>query len=119
IEDEHDAADALRLALKLDRHTVEVAYNGPEGVAKACAFRPDVVLCDIGLPGMDGFEVARMLRADPDFAGTLLVALTGYAQPEDVERTRQAGFDRHLAKPPDLGALAVVLAKAPRRSARN
>jgi CheY-like chemotaxis protein len=68
-----------------------------------------VILCDIGLPDVDGYEVARMVRADPALAGVRLIALTGYAQPEDQERAKEVGFDAHLAKPADPQALARVL----------
>ena len=73
--------------------------------------RPEVVFCDIGLPGMDGYEVARAVRADDALRPTFLVALTGYARPEDQEKAREAGFDRHLAKPPDLELLGEILAR--------
>lgn len=102
IEDNADAAQSLREALELGGHEVAVAADGPAGVARAQQLRPDVVLCDIGLPGMDGFEVARALRADPALARTVLVALSGYAQPSDRRRAAEAGFDRHLAKPSSL-----------------
>jgi len=68
-------------------------------------FRPDLVLCDIGLPGMDGYAVARAFRADPGLAHVRLVALSGYARPEDLERSAEAGFERHVAKPASLDAL--------------
>jgi len=110
IEDNVDAAESLREALELGEHTVEVAFSGADGIAKARAFRPDVVLCDIGLPGMDGYEVARTMRADPALRATRLVALTGYAGPEDVVRSREAGFDVHLAKPPTLEKIEEALA---------
>lgn len=113
IEDNVDAADSLREALRFGRHEVEVALSGREGIEKAQAFRPDVILCDIGLPGMDGYEVARAVRADPVLHGTYLVALSGYALPEDLDKARQAGFDRHLAKPSELGKLEEILAGAP------
>jgi CheY-like chemotaxis protein len=74
------------------------------------AFSPEVALLDIGLPGMDGYEVAHRLRARPDLDGLRLVALTGYGQMEDRDRTRAAGFDDHLVKPVDLGALERILA---------
>ncbi|MGC4118005.1 MAG: PAS domain-containing protein [Myxococcales bacterium] len=112
IEDNTDAAESLREALELDGHEVAVAAEGQDGVAKARALRPDVVICDIGLPGMNGYEVARTLRADPAMQRTTLVALSGYAQPEDLERSRAAGFFRHLAKPPDLGLLERTLQEA-------
>jgi PAS domain S-box-containing protein len=116
IEDNVDAADSLREALQFGEHEVEVAYNGPEGIAKARAFRPDVVLCDIGLPGMDGYEVARAFRADQALKDTCLVALSGYALPEDLRRAQEAGFERHLAKPPSLEKIEELLAGALQRS---
>jgi two-component system CheB/CheR fusion protein len=110
IEDNVDAADSLREALELSEHEVDVAYTGPSGIAKARASKPEVVFCDIGLPGMDGFEVARAFRADDALSGTRLIALSGYALPEDVQRAREAGFDQHVAKPPSLERLEEVLA---------
>jgi CheY-like chemotaxis protein len=79
-------------------------------VALARELRPDVVLCDIGLPDLDGYEVARALRREEALRGTRLVALSGYAQPEDRERARAAGFDAHLAKPPETAALLDTIA---------
>jgi two-component system CheB/CheR fusion protein len=111
IEDNLDAALSLYEALELGGHEVAVAHQGPEGLAKAAELRPDVILCDIGLPGMDGYEVARRLRADPALAGVLLVALSGYALPEDLQRAAAAGFDRHIAKPPSLEQLDELVAK--------
>ncbi len=109
IEDNVDAADSLGEALELGAHTVEVAYSGAEGIEKARAFKPDVVLCDIGLPGMDGYAVARAMRADRELRGVSLVALTGYALPEDVAKAKGAGFDGHIAKPPDMEKLEQLL----------
>jgi two-component system CheB/CheR fusion protein len=111
VEDNVDAAESLREALGFDGHEVEVAHAGPEGLEKARAFAPHLVLCDIGLPGMDGYAVARAIRADPALDRVLLVALSGYTQPEDVARARAAGFDAHLAKPLDFEALEQALAK--------
>jgi PAS domain S-box-containing protein len=113
IEDNVDAADSLRDILAFDEHEVEVAYNGPQGIAKAQEFRPDVVFCDIGLPSMDGYEVARAFRADEALKGVFLVALSGYALPEDVARAQAAGFDRHLAKPSSLEKLEEILDEMP------
>jgi PAS domain S-box-containing protein len=113
IEDNEDAAESLKAALELGGHTVELAFDGADGLEKARRFRPDAVLCDLGLPGMDGYQVARSLRADPALRGLFLVALSGFASPEDVERSRQAGFDRHVAKPPDPKELEQLLAAAP------
>jgi PAS domain S-box-containing protein len=111
IEDNEDAGSTLRDLLELDGHEVMVAHDGRAGVEAALATRPDVVLCDVGLPDLDGFEVARRLRAAGSRAR--LVALSGYAAPDDVARARGAGFDEHLAKPPDLDRLAHLLASAP------
>jgi predicted ATPase/signal transduction histidine kinase len=110
IEDNMDAADSLREALEFCSHQVTVAHDGPNGLAKTREFKPQVVLCDIGLPGMDGFEVARAFRADDALKGIYLVALSGYASPEDLQRASAAGFDRHLAKPPNLDKLGELLA---------
>jgi CheY-like chemotaxis protein len=117
IEDNADAADSLREVLELDKHVVEVAYSGREGLEKAHAFHPDVVLCDIGLPEMDGYEVARRMRADAELDRVALVAVSGYAQPEDVAAAKDAGFEVHLAKPPSLEALERTLATVGRGGA--
>jgi PAS domain S-box-containing protein len=111
IEDNEDAADTLRDVLALDEHVVEVAYSGPDGIAKARAFHPEIVLCDIGLPGMDGYQVARAMRADPELGCARLVAVSGYAQPEDVAMSKDAGFDAHLAKPPSIDTLHRAMAE--------
>jgi PAS domain S-box-containing protein len=105
VEDNLDAGQSLADILRLKGHRVRVARDGRTGLALARELRPDVVLCDIGLPDLDGYEVARALRADPASAGLRLVALSGYAQPEDRLRAREAGFDLHLAKPADLDEL--------------
>lgn len=105
IEDNIDNAETLKEALELNDHVVEIALTGPDGLEKVRSWSPDVVLCDIGLPGMDGFRVAKEIRADARINATPLIALSGYAQPEDVERSKESGFDLHLAKPPDLDAL--------------
>lgn len=113
IEDNVDLAEGLRELLEFDGHEVSVAYSGAEGLAKACESLPEILLCDIGLPGMDGYAVARAFRADEVLREVYLVALTGYALPEDLQRAAEAGFDRHLAKPPDLVALERMLTEAP------
>ena len=109
IEDNLDAAETLRLVLEMGDHEVTVAYDGRDGIEKVRAFHPDLVLCDIGLPEMDGYAVARAIRADPALASTELVAVTGYALPDDLRKVREAGFDRHLAKPVPLAQLEEVL----------
>jgi CheY-like chemotaxis protein len=90
---------------------VRVAHDGPEALTVAGEFRPEVVLLDIGLPGMDGNEVARRLRGRPEFEEALIVALTGWGQEADVERSRAAGFDHHLVKPADPEAIIELLTK--------
>ncbi|HET7754820.1 MAG TPA: ATP-binding protein [Anaeromyxobacteraceae bacterium] len=105
IEDNIDAAESMKEALELSGHLVDIALTGPDGVEKAHAETPDVIVCDIGLPGMDGFHVAKAIRASPRLDHVPLIALSGYAQPDDIERSKEAGFDLHLAKPPDLDAL--------------
>src|SRR5690606_25465318 len=99
VDDNIDAATVLRMAPEWEGHAVQVVHDGGEVAQAAREFAPDVVLCDIGLPGIDGYEVARRLRADPATAGVRMIALTGYASPDDRERSRDAGFDDHLAKP--------------------
>ena len=112
IEDDRDIAEGLRMVLTLDGHPVEVAHDGVEGLAKARAFEPDVVLCDIGLPKKDGYQVARAIRADEQLRSAYLVALTGYAQAEDLEAARKAGFDEHLAKPASMESIKRALANS-------
>ena len=116
IEDNLEAAESLREALEFNEHEVEIANTGPVGLAKARNFRPEVVLCDIGLPGMEGYDVARAFRSDEALRRTFLVALTGYALPEDMDRAREAGFDKHVAKPLSLKQLQELLAEAPAAS---
>jgi PAS domain S-box-containing protein len=110
VEDHKDAANSLRILLEVLGHEVRVAYTGPAGVEAAREWRPDVVLCDIGLPGLDGYGVARELRLNPTTARTRLLALTGYSQDEDKRRSREAGFDYHLVKPADPDELRKLLA---------
>ena len=109
IEDNVDAADSLREVLELGAHEVAVAYSGAEGLTKAREFQPDVVLCDIGLPGMSGFDVARSFKAEEGLKSALLVALSGYTMQEDLQRATEAGFERHLAKPPNIAKLEALL----------
>jgi signal transduction histidine kinase len=110
IEDHVDAAESLRLLFTMTGHTVEVAHDGPGGLQAARAFRPQVVLCDIGLPGgMDGYAVARAIRRDPALAAVRLIALSGYGQDDDRRRSHEAGFDAHLIKPVDFANLCRLL----------
>jgi signal transduction histidine kinase len=109
VDDNQDAADSLSLLLRIQGHEVQTAYGAQEALDRAAAFNADVVLLDIGLPMMNGFEVARQLRASGSPAR--LVALSGYGQPQDIRRTRDAGFDAHLVKPVDLEQVDEVLAE--------
>ena len=111
VEDNADSAEAMLLLLREFGHDVRVVHDGLEAVGAAQAFDPEVVLLDIGLPDMDGYEVARRLRQQPGLSATLLVALTGYGRDEDRDRAREAGFDHHLTKPVDPTALEGLVAR--------
>jgi PAS domain S-box-containing protein len=115
VEDNRAAADTLRELLKLSGCTVEVAYSGPAALTAAREFHPEVVLCDLGLPGMDGFQVAKALRQDPATASARLIAVTGYGQEEDRRRAREAGFELHLTKPIRFAELQRLLEITPER----
>jgi PAS domain S-box-containing protein len=110
IEDNADAREMLRVSLELEGHRVEGADDGLQGVERALESRPQIVLVDIGLPGLDGYAVAARLRAALG-RSVVLIALTGYGQPDDRERTRHAGFDAHLVKPVDMDTLTRLLAE--------
>ncbi len=110
VDDNADAARSLAMLMEIGGHEVRLGYDGPMGLTEAEKFLPEVVLLDIGLPGMDGLEVARRLRALNLSPRPLLVALTGYGQAEDVRRSHEAGFDHHLVKPADPQALTALLA---------
>jgi CheY-like chemotaxis protein len=99
VDDNVDAADSLAMLLRFSGHDVRVAYDGPTALLFAQAFAPQLVLLDIGMPQMDGYEVARRLRAEPAFEQTALVALTGWGQEDDRRRAQGAGFNFHLVKP--------------------
>jgi CheY-like chemotaxis protein len=105
VEDNADTATSLEIALGLDGHSIGVVRDGAAATAVALTFRPEIVLCDIGLPGTSGYEVARQLRGNPQTADALLIAVTGYGKEEDRRLAREAGFDHHLAKPIDLEEL--------------
>jgi PAS domain S-box-containing protein len=114
VDDNVDIAEMMTEVLAGAGHSVAVAHDG-FGALEAARSRPDVVLLDLGMPGIDGLEVCRRLRADPAQAGLTLVALSGYGQPDDRAETAAAGFDHHLVKPVDFAALDRILAAAPRR----
>jgi len=113
VDDSEDTAEMMTALLEMDGHEIQVAHSGPAALETAAAFRPDVVLLDIGLPGLDGYQVAQRLREDPTLKDVTLIAASGYGQEADLHRSREVGFDRHLVKPVDprelreiLGALA-------------
>jgi CheY-like chemotaxis protein len=107
VEDHDDARESLRLMLELAGHDVETAGDGPSGLETLLSYRPDVALIDVGLPGIDGYDVAR--RARPLVPETFLVALTGYGQADDQRKARDAGFDVHITKPVDPDRLERLL----------
>jgi len=113
VDDNRDSAESLALYLELLGHTVRMAHDGIEAVSAAAALRPDAVLLDIGLPGQNGYEVARCLRGTAWGRDLLLVAITGWGQEEDKRRARESGFDIHLTKPVDPRALVDLLQSAP------
>ncbi|QDU38117.1 Autoinducer 2 sensor kinase/phosphatase LuxQ [Maioricimonas rarisocia] len=111
VDDNRGAAWLLsKLLTRLASHDVEMAHDGPSALARVKEWRPEIVLLDIGLPQMDGFEVGRAIREMPDFDDLLLVALTGYGQKEHRQKSKAAGFDLHLVKPPSLDQMKMVLA---------
>jgi signal transduction histidine kinase/CheY-like chemotaxis protein len=110
VDDERISATSLGKLLRLKGHEIRTAYDGPEAVRVADEFRPDVVLLDIGLPKMNGYEVAQRIRQQPWGQGMILIALTGWGQEADRQRSNEAGFDHHLVKPVDLAALLQLLA---------
>jgi PAS domain S-box-containing protein len=114
VDDNADSAEALALALGTTGHEVRLAGDGPSALSAAAEFQPDVVLLDIGLPGMDGYEVARRLRSGSGLPHVFMVALTGYGQEADRERAREAGFDHHLVKPTSPEVILAVLGPTPR-----
>jgi PAS domain S-box-containing protein len=109
VDDNRDAAQALRLLLEGDGHEVQVAGDGPSGLALAKQFRPDVALLDIGLPKMNGYELAQHIREEPTLAATVLIAVTGYGQMHERARASAAGFHHHLVKPVEFSALQQLL----------
>jgi PAS domain S-box-containing protein len=118
VDDSRDIVESLADVLTTNGHEVRTAYDGPAALdAVKEGFHPEVVFLDVGMPGMDGYEVARRLRKLPGVEGAVLVALTGYGQEQDRERSKEAGFDRHLVKPVDLTDIeGVLVSLAPRRT---
>jgi CheY-like chemotaxis protein/two-component sensor histidine kinase len=109
VDDLRDSAESLELLLRLAGHETRIAFDGVEAVEVADAFRPDVVLLDLGMPRLDGFEACRRIRAQPWANGVLFVAVTGWGQDTERQRSREAGFDAHLVKPVDFEELDELL----------
>ena len=109
VEDNRDAAETLRDLLEIAGHEVEIANAGHAGLEAARRTLPDVVLCDLGLPGMDGYSVAEELRKDPRTTKLRLIAVSGYGREEDRQRSADAGFDLHLVKPVDPAEILRLL----------
>lgn len=105
VDDNADALRSVEKLLQLFGFVTAAALSGTEALQKGGAFRPDVILLDLGMPGMDGFETASAIRAQPWGQGVRIIALTGWGQPEDMERSRAAGFAAHLLKPLDMEQL--------------
>jgi signal transduction histidine kinase len=114
VDDNHDAARSLSMLLKLTGHDVQTAFDGPTALELARTHAPEIILLDIGMPRMDGLEVARRLRQEPNLKDVLLVALTGYGQDQDRRRSLEAGFNVHLVKPIEIDRLHTVL-QTPRK----
>src|SRR5262249_24073239 len=109
VEDNPDGAEGIATVLRHWGHRVEIAYDAPSALEAADRFEPDVVLSDLGLPGMDGYELARRLRSGNGPADAVLIALSGYGGEEHRRLSREAGFAHHVVKPPDLEALHDLL----------
>lgn len=109
VDDNEDAAESIALLLSMGGYEVRVELNGSAALAAFPEFQPDVVLLDIGLPEIDGYEVARRLRVEQNRRDLLLIALTGYGREEDARRSQEAGFDHHLVKPVDFPRLEALV----------
>jgi CheY-like chemotaxis protein len=110
VDDNSDAAQSAALLLRLWGHAVQTVHDGPSVLGAMQTFRPDIVLLDIGLPGMDGYDVARQLRGSSEFQDVVLAAMTGYGREQDQTRSREAGFDFHLTKPLNPDTLEAFIA---------
>ncbi len=112
VDDNCDAADSLGMLLTLAGADVHVAYDGPSALAAIPIYRPHVALLDVGMPGMDGYTVATRIREDAQNRDMLLLALTGFGQDQDRQRSSLAGFNEHLTKPADLARLQALVASS-------
>lgn len=115
IDDNKDLTEIMCDLIGFLGHKTFCSQDGKDGIAKAKEHHPDIIICDIGLPIMDGYDVARQLRKDDELKETFLIALSGYAGHEDRKKSKDAGFDRHLAKPADISAIERVIAEASMR----
>ena len=109
VDDNRDSADSMALLLRLQGHETRALYDGAQLIDEALEFSPNLVLLDIGLPGMSGYDLAQALRAEPKLAQVRLAAMSGFARTEDRQRSAAAGFEHHFAKPVDIEALRAVL----------
>jgi CheY-like chemotaxis protein len=113
VDDNRDSAESMAMMLKLLGSDVRTAHDGLAAVERAAAFQPDLILLDIGMPGLNGYDACREIRRQPWSNGVVIVALTGWGQEEDKRRSREAGFDQHLVKPVEPTALDRLLASLP------
>ena len=113
VDDNRDAANTLGALLRMLGADARVVYDGAAALEALGEFRPNAVLLDLGMPGMDGYEVARRIRAQPQARDTTLIALTGWGEESDCQRSRQAGFRHHLVKPVDADTIQALLASLP------
>ena len=114
VDDSVDTAESLALLLQECGHEVRIVHDGPTALDAALDYRPDVVLLDIGLPKLDGYEVAKRMRQQPALQSVVLIAMTGYGQESDRQHSQEAGFDHHLSKPADFGKLQEILGAIPK-----
>jgi len=119
VDDNIDSADSITSLLEASGHDVKVAYSAEKALEMAAEYQPEIMLLDIGLPEMDGYEVAKRLRQNLQLKDLRLIALTGYGQDSDRQRSREAGFDAHVIKPVDLQTLSELLASLMKRQSRS
>jgi DNA-binding response OmpR family regulator len=119
VDDNRDVADSLAVFLRLQGYQVDIAYDGPAALKQAELFPPDAVALDIGLPGMDGYEVARRLRKLRGLGSVLIVAVTGYGRPQDVQMSMEAGINHHLVKPLNPEVLITLIEAYAARTGSN
>ncbi len=111
IDDNEAAAQTIGWMIEADGHETRCAYNGPEALAVAATFKPDYVFLDIGIPGMDGYEICHLMKEIPGLENTVFIAQTGWSDKAFIDRSRDAGFDHHLVKPLELSTLRHILSQ--------